>query len=61
MEEMRTIFRENQDDREAAMKKMTELRKQTLSKAEAKLNDEQQKTWKELLGTPVREVKSRPN
>ena len=50
--EMRTIFQENQDDREAAMKKIQELNKQTLSKVESKLNDEQQKTWKELLGSP---------
>jgi hypothetical protein len=41
-----------QDDREAAMKKAAEVSKATLSKAEAKLNDEQQKAWKELLGTP---------
>jgi hypothetical protein len=41
-----------QDDREAAMKKAREVGKQTLTKAEAKLNDEQQKSWKELLGTP---------
>ena len=38
---------------------MTELRKETLSKAVAKLNDEQQKTWKELLGEPF-EVKYPP-
>jgi pantoate kinase len=50
--ESRTIFQDNQDDREAAMKKIQELGKQTLSKAEAKLNDEQQKSWKELLGAP---------
>lgn len=50
--ESRTIFQDNQDDREAAMKKIQELGKQTLSKAEAKLNDEQQKNWKELLGAP---------
>ena len=60
MQEMRTIFQENQDDREAAMKKITELRKQTLTKAEAKLNDEQQKTWKELLGSAF-EVKYEAN
>ena len=36
------------------MKKMTELRKETLAKVEAKLNDEQQKTWKEMLGSSVR-------
>jgi len=59
MAEMRTIFTENQDDQEARMKKMTELRKKTLASAEAKLNDEQQKTWKELLGAPF-EVKYEP-
>jgi hypothetical protein len=41
-----------QNDREAAMKKAQEVGKQTLSQAAAKLNDEQQKTWKELLGAP---------
>ncbi len=56
MAEMRSIFQDNQDDPEARMKKMTEFRKQTLAKVEAKLNDEQQKTWKELLGSPY-EVK----
>jgi hypothetical protein len=40
------------DDREAAMKKATEVTKATLAKAEAKLNDEQRKTWKDLLGSP---------
>jgi hypothetical protein len=58
-QEMRTIFQENQGDREAAMKAMNELRKKTLAKVEAKLNDEQQKTWKELLGAPF-EVKYEP-
>jgi hypothetical protein len=47
---------EFQDDREAAMKKLRELQKKVLSQAETKLNDEQQKTWKELLGSPF-EVK----
>jgi len=56
---MNTIRQENQDDREAMMKAMTELRKETLTKAQAKLNDEQQKTWKELLGAPF-EVKYEP-
>jgi hypothetical protein len=50
--QMREIFSTAQDDREGAMKKMTELRKETLEKAAAKLNDEQQKSWKELLGAP---------
>jgi hypothetical protein len=60
MQEMRSIFQENQDDPEARTKKMNELRKQTLSKVEAKLNDEQQKTWKELLGAPF-EIKYEQN
>jgi hypothetical protein len=50
MAEMRTIFQETQDDPDARIKRMTELRKQILAKAEAKLNDEQQKGWKELRG-----------
>jgi hypothetical protein len=54
MEGLRGLFSQDQSDeeRQAAMKKLTELRKQALSKAEAKLNDEQQKTWKELIGEP---------
>jgi hypothetical protein len=40
------------EERAEGMKKMTEARKAGLTKAEAKLNDEQQKTWKELLGAP---------
>jgi len=50
--ESREIFQQNQDDRAAAMKKVQELSKETLAKAEAKLNDEQQKSWKALLGAP---------
>jgi type III secretory pathway component EscV len=54
IEGARGLFSQDQspEEREAAMKKITELRKQSLSKAEAKLNDEQQKSWKELLGAP---------
>jgi hypothetical protein len=54
MEGARGLFGQDQSDeeRQAALKKFTELRKQALSKAEAKLNDEQQKTWKELIGAP---------
>jgi hypothetical protein len=48
-----------QSDREAAMKKMQEVNKETLAKAAAKLNDEQQKTWKELLGAPF-EIQYQP-
>ena len=40
------------EERKAAMKKFADQRKETLTKAVAKLNDEQQKTWKELLGAP---------
>ena len=40
------------------MKKIAEIRKETLTKVETKLNDEQQKTWKELLGAPF-EIKLR--
>jgi hypothetical protein len=47
---------EFQDDREAAMKKMQELTRKVLAESEKKLNDEQHKTWKELLGSPF-EVK----
>jgi hypothetical protein len=56
---MNTIRTEHEGDREGMMKAMTELRKETLAKAEAKLNDEQQKTWKELIGSPF-EVKYEP-
>jgi len=49
-----------QSDREAAMKKMQEVNKETLSQVESKLNDEQRKTWKELLGAPF-EIKYEQN
>jgi hypothetical protein len=57
--EMRSIFQDNQGDWEAITSKLAELRKQTRSKAESKLKDEQQKTWKEMLGSPF-EVKWEP-
>jgi hypothetical protein len=56
---MGEIRQEHQGDREGMMKASTELRKVTLAKVEKKLNDEQQKTWKELLGSPF-EVKYPP-
>jgi Spy/CpxP family protein refolding chaperone len=59
MTQMREIFQSAQDDREGAMKKSAELRKETLEKVTGKLNDEQQKTWKELVGAPF-EVKYPP-
>jgi len=50
------------EERAEGMKKMTEARKAGLTKAEAKLNDEQQKTWKELLGAPfVIVIEPRPS
>ena len=54
MEGARGLFSQDQspEEREAAMKKIAEIRKQALTKVEAKLNDEQQKTWKELIGSP---------
>jgi hypothetical protein len=47
------------DNREAAMKKAAEVQKETLAQVTAKLNDEQQKTWKELVGAPF-EIKYEP-
>lgn len=49
-----------QNDREAAMKRMQEVNKETLSQIEGKLNDEQRKTWKEMLGSPF-EIKYEQN
>ena len=40
------------EERAEGMKKIAEARKEGLTKASAKLNDEQQKTWKEMLGAP---------
>ncbi len=59
-QQMGAIFRDNQDDPEARRTKMNELRKETLTKVEGKLNDEQQKTWKQLLGAPF-EIKYEQN
>jgi hypothetical protein len=47
---MRELMQGFQNDREETMKKIAEHRKETLSKVLAKLNDEQQKTWKETIG-----------
>ena len=59
MSQMAELRQQFQGDREGAMKKMAEIRKETLGKASAKLNDEQQKTWKELIGAPF-EVRFQP-
>jgi len=55
MESTRGLFGgqdQTPEERAEAMKKINEARKAGLTKAEAKLNDEQQKAWKELLGAP---------
>jgi eukaryotic-like serine/threonine-protein kinase len=52
MAAMRDLGLDFQNDREGSMKKMAEHNKETLGKVVAKLNDEQQKTWKEMLGAP---------
>jgi hypothetical protein len=61
MEGMRGLFSQDmsEEERANAMKKMAELRKDAVDKAAAKLNDEQQKTWKDLIGVAF-EVKYPP-
>jgi len=44
------------DDREAAGKKLVEIRKDSLDKVKALLTDDQKKSWSELIGDPY-EVK----
>jgi hypothetical protein len=64
METMRGLFNQDStpEERQEGMKKMTEARKAGLLKVEAKLNDEQQKAWKELVGAPFTIVmEPRPN
>jgi Spy/CpxP family protein refolding chaperone len=58
-QEMGEIMRGAADDREAAMKKATELRRSATEKAMALLTDDQKKSWKEMTGTPF-EVKFEP-
>jgi hypothetical protein len=41
-----------QDDREAGMKLMAEINNKIVAQAATKLNDEQKKNWKELMGAP---------
>jgi len=61
MESSRGLFSQNStpEERAEGMKKFAEIRKAALTKVETKLNDEQQKTWKELLGAPF-EIKFEP-
>jgi Spy/CpxP family protein refolding chaperone len=50
-QKMRELFQEGGDQQEM-MKKITELRKDTMTKAAGVLTDEQKKTWKEMTGSP---------
>ncbi len=50
--QMREIFQTAQDDREGAMKKMGELRRESMEKATALLSEDQKAAWKELTGKP---------
>lgn len=59
---MREIFQGAGDDREGAMKKIAELRKETFEKAVALMSDDQKKAWKEMTGKPFTVVQERrPN
>jgi hypothetical protein len=49
---MRQIFQDAGQDREAATKKLTELRKENNEKALAVLTDSQKAMWKEMTGAP---------
>ena len=57
--EMRSLAQNMQSDREGTMAKLAEHRKETLSKVESKLTDEQKTTWKEMLGAPF-DIKYEP-
>ncbi len=59
MSEMGELRQAMQNDREGAMKKMTELTKKTNEKAMAVLTSEQKASWKELTGEPF-EIKPEP-
>lgn len=59
MQAVRSAFEDAGDDRQAAMAKITEVRKAAFAKAEALLSEEQKKEWKELTGAPY-EVKFEP-
>ncbi len=49
---MREAFQGSQSDREGAMKKFVELRKQATEKAVGVLTGDQKKAWKEMTGEP---------
>lgn len=58
--EMREIFQSAQDDREGAMKKMTELRKGSKDKIIALMTADQKKSWETLVGEPFEYVPTPP-
>ncbi len=49
---MREAFQGAQSDREGAMKKIGEVRKQATEKAVGVLTDDQKKSWKDMTGEP---------
>src|SRR5271165_5673796 len=57
--EMQSLRQNFQSDPEGTRAKMTEHRKETISKIEGKLTDEQKTTYKEMLGAPF-EIKFEP-
>jgi Spy/CpxP family protein refolding chaperone len=59
-EKMRDLFQNAGDDRQAAMQKMAELRKESMNQALAALTDDQKKTWKDITGEPVEINMPRP-
>ena len=56
----REAFQSSQGDREGAMKKVADLRKQANEKVQALLTDDQKKTWKEMTGEPFEVKFERP-
>lgn len=50
--QMRELFGGFQSDPEGTRTKLAELRKETLTKVQSKLTDEQKTAWKELIGSP---------
>jgi len=58
-DQRREIFQSLQDDREAGMKKLSELNKNLMGKATALLSADQKAAWKDMTGEPY-EVKFEP-
>jgi len=57
--EMRSLYQNMQSDPQGTRAKIAEHRKETLSKIESKLTDEQKTAYKEMLGAPF-EIKWEP-